>query len=75
MLDFEGKNAFLIIFSIITVLATFYLLYVAVDMTLASNVKLIEKERDISDAANEDERETTDVKPQKTNSKKKAKRA
>ncbi len=75
LLDFEGKNAFLIIFSIITVLATFYLLYVAVDMTLASNVKLIEKEREISDAANEDERETTNVKPQKTNSKKKAKRA
>ncbi|MDE6372563.1 MAG: carbohydrate binding domain-containing protein, partial [Clostridia bacterium] len=75
MLDFEGKNAFLIIFSILTVLATFYLLYVATDVTLASNIKLIEKERDISDGAKEEESVTSDVKPQKTNSKKKAKKA
>ncbi|MCX4362134.1 MAG: carbohydrate binding domain-containing protein [Clostridia bacterium] len=52
-LDFEGKNAFLIIFSILTVAATFYMLYVTVDITLASNRVLIEKERDISDEEQE----------------------
>ncbi|MDE6276291.1 MAG: hypothetical protein K2M75_07160 [Clostridia bacterium] len=75
LLGFEGKNAFSIIFSILTVLAAFYLLYVAVDMTLASNVKLIEKERDISDGANEEVSATADVKAKKTDSKKKAKKA
>ncbi|MDE5756010.1 MAG: hypothetical protein K2I23_02875, partial [Clostridia bacterium] len=74
LLDFEGKNAFLIIFSILAVLATFYLLYVATDMTLASNVKLIEKEKDISDTKDESSA-TTDEKAKKTNSKKKAKKA
>ena len=55
--------------------AVFYLLYVAVDMTLASNVLLIEKERDISEEAKEEVKETADVKTNKSNSKKKAKKA
>ena len=65
----------MIIFSILTVAAVFYLLYVAVDMTLASNVLLIEKERDISEEAKEEVKETADVKTNKSNSKKKAKKA
>ena len=47
-LSFESKNAFLIIFSILTVLATLYTLYVAIDSTLAGNVLLIEKERELT---------------------------
>lgn len=50
-LSFESKNAFLIIFSILTVLAAFYTLYVAVDSTLAGNVVLIEKEKEIAPPA------------------------
>lgn len=75
LLDFESKDAFLIIFSILTVATVFYLLYVAVDMTLASNVLLIEKERNISDEAQEDNKVTADVKTNKSNSKKKTNKA
>ncbi|MDE6188808.1 MAG: hypothetical protein K2G37_00795, partial [Clostridia bacterium] len=45
-LDFEAKNAFMIIFSIITVATVFYLLYVTVDITLNSYIKPIAKERE-----------------------------
>ena len=72
-LSFESKNAFLIIFSIITVAATFYLLYVAVDATLASNVLLIEKERDISDEGAEEAKTQETVKA--VSKKKKSKKA
>ena len=74
LLDFESKDAFMIIFSIITLLATFYLLYVAVDMTLASNVLLIEKEKDISDEIQE-EAKAENVAKVKSNTKKKSKKA
>ena len=73
LLDFERKDAFLIVFSILTVAAVFYLLYVAVDMTLASNVLLIEKERDISDEAQEENQVATATKAK--NPKKKSKKA
>ena len=46
-LDFESKSAFMIIFSILTVAAAFYLLYVACDITINSYIKPIAKERDI----------------------------
>lgn len=75
LLNFEGKNAFLIIFSILTVLATFYLLYVATDMTLASNVKLIEKERDISDDTKEESSAIGELKANKSNSRNENKKA
>ncbi len=46
-LDFEGKNAFMIIFSILTVAAVFYMLYVTCDITINSYVKPIAKDKDI----------------------------
>lgn len=46
-LDFESKSAFMIIFSILTVAAAFYLLYVACDITINSYIKPIAKEREI----------------------------
>ena len=48
-LDFESKNAFMIIFSIFTVATVFYMLYVVCDITLNSYIKPIAKEN----AANE----------------------
>lgn len=48
-LDFESKNAFMIIFSIFTVSTVFYMLYVVCDITLNSYIKPIAKEN----AANE----------------------
>ncbi|MBD5085964.1 MAG: hypothetical protein HDT32_01100 [Clostridiales bacterium] len=49
-LDFEGKNAFMIIFSILTVATVFYLIYVVCDITLNSYVKSIAKENSVNDA-------------------------
>lgn len=49
-LDFEGKNAFMIIFSILTVATVFYLLYVVSDITLNSFVQPIAKENSVNDA-------------------------
>ncbi|MDE5549725.1 MAG: carbohydrate binding domain-containing protein [Clostridia bacterium] len=49
-LDFEGKNAFMIIFSILTVAAVFYMLYVVCDITLNSYVKPIAKDNSVNDA-------------------------
>ena len=43
-LDFEDKNAFMIIFSILTVATVFYMLYVVCDITLNSYIKPIAKE-------------------------------
>ena len=48
-LDFEGKNAFMIIFSILTVATVFYMLYVVCDITLNSFVKPIAKENSSND--------------------------
>ena len=75
LLNFGRKDAFMIIFSILTVAAVFYLLYVAVDMTLASNVLLIEKERDISDEAQEETKPQPESVSTVSNSKKKSKKS
>ncbi|MDE6757919.1 MAG: carbohydrate binding domain-containing protein [Clostridia bacterium] len=49
LLDFEDKNAFMIIFSILAVATVFYMLYVVCDITLNSYVKPIAKENAAND--------------------------